>query len=67
MLLFLCILLVFVAGFGIAYHANMFPNAPADWKILPNVFFYPYFQMYGELFLDELRGENHSLLLSLLT
>jgi transient receptor potential cation channel subfamily M protein 2 len=58
MALFMCILFVFVAGFGIAYHANLFPNAPADWAILRNVFYYPYFQMYGELFLDVIQGET---------
>jgi hypothetical protein len=58
MLLFFGILLVFVMAFGIAYHANMFPNAPADWRIVTNIFFYPYFQMYGELFLEVIGGNK---------
>ncbi|CAL1535907.1 unnamed protein product [Lymnaea stagnalis] len=54
---FFFILLVFVLGFGVAYHINMFPNQPLSWSILYTVFLYPYFQIYGELFLDELGGK----------
>jgi hypothetical protein len=53
---FFLILLVFVLSFGVAYHANMFPRSPASWSILVNVLYFPYFQMYGELFLEDLKG-----------
>ncbi|CAL1535903.1 unnamed protein product [Lymnaea stagnalis] len=55
--LFFFILLVFVLGFGVAYHINMFPNQPLSWSILYTVFLFPYFQIFGELFLDELGGK----------
>ncbi|XP_070209328.1 transient receptor potential cation channel subfamily M member 3-like isoform X2 [Littorina saxatilis] len=58
MLPFLAIVLVFVIGFGVAFHANIFPNAPADWSILANVLYFPYFHIFGELFLDNLEGEE---------
>ena len=51
-----CIWMVFLFAFGLAYHVNMFPAAPADWSILANVIYYPYFQIYGELFLGYLKG-----------
>ncbi|KAH9512883.1 hypothetical protein Btru_036871 [Bulinus truncatus] len=56
---FFFILIIFVLAFGIAYHINMFPNQPKDWSILYTVFLYPYFQMYGELFLDDLKGKSN--------
>ena len=54
---FFFILLVFVVSFGVAYHVNMFPNAPLSWYILKNVLLMPYLQMYGELFLERIEGE----------
>ena len=56
LMFFFFILLVFVVSFGVAYHANMFPQTPASWSILVNVLYFPYFQMYGELFLEDMKG-----------
>ncbi|XP_070180370.1 transient receptor potential cation channel subfamily M member-like 2 [Littorina saxatilis] len=58
MFLFLAVLVVFVIGFGVAYHANMFPNSPPEWSVVVNILYYPYFQIFGELFLDTLKGEG---------
>ncbi|XP_005091977.2 transient receptor potential cation channel subfamily M member-like 2 [Aplysia californica] len=58
LMFFFLILLVFVLSFGVAYHANMFPNAPLDWSVFFNVLYYPYFQIYGELFIEDLRGDD---------
>ncbi|KAK7112164.1 hypothetical protein V1264_011657 [Littorina saxatilis] len=58
LMFFFFILLVFVVSFGVAYHANMFPQAPPSWSILVNVLYFPYFQMYGELFLENLKGDD---------
>ncbi|KAI8729644.1 transient receptor potential cation channel subfamily M member 2 [Biomphalaria glabrata] len=55
---FFFILIVFILAFGVAYHVNMFPNQTKDWSILYTVFLYPYFQIYGELFLDDLKGKD---------
>ncbi|GFS15664.1 transient receptor potential cation channel subfamily M member 3 [Elysia marginata] len=54
LMFFFLILAVFVLSFGVAYHVNMFPNSPVSWSILKNVIYYPYFQIYGELFLEDL-------------
>ncbi|KAH3872343.1 hypothetical protein DPMN_035558 [Dreissena polymorpha] len=53
---FLGIGLVFVLCFGIIYQANLYPNSPAAEKLLEKIFFVPYWQIFGELFLDELTG-----------
>ncbi|CAG2231055.1 unnamed protein product [Mytilus edulis] len=69
LLQFSWILIVFIVCAGVMYHSNMYPNHRdmwpqngADmehwriWKILS----LPYWQLYGELSLDQLRGETNS-------
>ncbi|ESO89164.1 hypothetical protein LOTGIDRAFT_229069 [Lottia gigantea] len=55
---FFLILLVFIMSFGIAYQANLYPNSPSSWVILKNILYLPYWQMYGELFLERVEGEE---------
>ena len=55
-LFFVCILLVFIAAYGIASQALRFPNAEPSWSLLKDVVYKPYWQMYGELFLQEIEG-----------
>lgn len=56
MMFFLLILLVSMLGFGVTYQANLYPNAPLQWSILKDVLYHPYWQMYGELFLENIEG-----------
>ncbi|XP_048256759.1 transient receptor potential cation channel subfamily M member 2-like isoform X1 [Haliotis rufescens] len=58
LLFFFFILLVFVLSFGVAYHTNLYPNHIPSYKILINVLYLPYWQMYGELFLERVQGED---------
>ena len=51
------ILAVFVLSFGVTYQANLFPNAPRSWGLLKNIVYLPYWQMYGELFLENIEGK----------
>jgi transient receptor potential cation channel subfamily M protein 2 len=51
------ILAVFVLSFGVTYQANLFPNAPSSWGLLKNIVYLPYWQMYGELFLENIEGK----------
>jgi transient receptor potential cation channel subfamily M protein 2 len=53
---FLLILIVFILAFGVASHSLRFPNAQLSWTILKDVVYMPYWQMYGELFLEDLSG-----------
>nr|WDP79899.1 transient receptor potential cation channel subfamily M member 1-2 [Apostichopus japonicus] len=52
MFLFLSILLVIMLGFGVSCQALMNPNQEFNLTALKNTLFMPYFQIYGELFLD---------------
>ncbi|XP_060552910.1 transient receptor potential cation channel subfamily M member 2-like isoform X4 [Ruditapes philippinarum] len=60
LMFFLGIFLFFLLSFGIMYQANLFPNSPASWYLLKSVLYIPYWQMYGELFLENLEGEHPS-------
>nr|6CO7_A Chain A, Predicted protein [Nematostella vectensis]6CO7_B Chain B, Predicted protein [Nematostella vectensis]6CO7_C Chain C, Predicted protein [Nematostella vectensis]6CO7_D Chain D, Predicted protein [Nematostella vectensis] len=60
---FIIILAVFTIAYGIALHAVMFPSPGIyarnnTWVTITSVVQYPYWQMYGELFLDEIQGEK---------
>uniref|UniRef100_A0A8W8JN38 Ion transport domain-containing protein n=1 Tax=Magallana gigas TaxID=29159 RepID=A0A8W8JN38_MAGGI len=57
---FLLILVVFILSFGVTYHANLYPNAPQQWSVLKDVLYYPYWQMYGELSLENIEGNEPS-------
>ncbi|XP_052709281.1 transient receptor potential cation channel subfamily M member-like 2 isoform X1 [Crassostrea angulata] len=57
---FLLILLVFILSFGVTYQANLYPNAPQEWSVLQDVLYHPYWQMYGELFLENKEGKDPS-------
>ncbi|KAH3872329.1 hypothetical protein DPMN_035544, partial [Dreissena polymorpha] len=54
LLFFVGIFIVFLLSFGIMYQANLFPNSPPSWYLLKSVVYIPYWQMYGELFLEDL-------------
>ena len=47
---------MFTAAFGIAQHAIMYPNEPVSAVLVYQVLRRPYWQMYGELFLEDLEG-----------
>ena len=57
---FLAILLVAILAYGVASQALRFPNDTVEWKLLKDVVYLPYWQMYGELFLDEVVGKYHT-------
>lgn len=51
--LFLVILLLAVVAFGVINQTILNPMAPFDLELLNRVLYRPYFQMYGELFLED--------------
>ena len=53
---YITIMIVFVLGYGIACQSIMFPIREAQWSILKDIFYYPYWQIYGEVFLEEMEG-----------
>eukprot|EP00051_Salpingoeca_urceolata_P015432 m.200053 g.200053 ORF g.200053 m.200053 type:complete len:1434 (+) comp18399_c0_seq5:698-4999(+) len=55
-------LLAFVMlGYGVAAQALMRPNRPVDSRTVTELFFQPYFQVYGELFLDSIQDSTDCL------
>ncbi|KAJ8310806.1 hypothetical protein KUTeg_012671 [Tegillarca granosa] len=58
LLSFFLLLIVFMFSFGIAYQANQYPNSPIDFNLLNNIMFHPYFQIYGELFIEKWKEMN---------
>eukprot|EP00049_Salpingoeca_infusionum_P005565 m.93692 g.93692 ORF g.93692 m.93692 type:complete len:1531 (-) comp13006_c0_seq1:106-4698(-) len=55
---FVLLLGLFLIAYGVAAQSIMFPLRAADYQTLENVFFRPYFLIYGELFLEEYQEES---------
>lgn len=55
---FVAILFVFLVAYGIASQAILYPSTPFTFDLFKEVLKKPYFQMYGELFLPEIEGEE---------
>eukprot|EP00057_Strongylocentrotus_purpuratus_P005699 XP_003731577.2 PREDICTED: transient receptor potential cation channel subfamily M member 5 [Strongylocentrotus purpuratus] len=58
LVVFMCILMVFLLAYGIACQAVLFPHVTDTRQMLKGIFYRSYFQIYGELFLEELEGRN---------
>ncbi|XP_070540267.1 transient receptor potential cation channel subfamily M member-like 2 [Ptychodera flava] len=55
MALFLVLLLVFMIAYGVSAQALLYPGRRRlYWGIIRDIVYMPYFQIYGELFLEEL-------------
>lgn len=52
MLYFLLIMVVFLLAYGVAQQAILYPQEGPSWSVVSGVFFRPYFQVYGELFVE---------------
>ncbi|XP_052078265.1 transient receptor potential cation channel subfamily M member-like 2 [Mytilus californianus] len=55
---FIVIFAVLLFGFGVVYQATMYPNSPLNFQLIPNIIYMPYWQLYGELFLDRFEGKE---------
>ena len=55
---FTIILMVFIIAYGLASQAILYPNTPFSLTLMKEIVRKPYWQMYGELFLEEIEGEN---------
>eukprot|EP00051_Salpingoeca_urceolata_P029602 m.7037 g.7037 ORF g.7037 m.7037 type:complete len:1470 (+) comp2797_c0_seq1:203-4612(+) len=55
---FLGLLAVFLISFGIATQALLFPDRPFDFNSFVGIFYRPYFQMYGELMLEDVAEDS---------
>ncbi|KAL8572120.1 hypothetical protein ACOMHN_052917 [Nucella lapillus] len=53
---FVAILMVFICAYAIASEAILYPKAELSWKLLYNLPRRAYWQVYGELFLEDIEG-----------
>ncbi|CAC5399909.1 TRPM1 [Mytilus coruscus] len=53
---FVLIFAVFLFGFGVIYQATMYPNESPGLPLFQNLIYMPYWQLYGELFLEQFDG-----------
>lgn len=54
MIYFVVLLLVVLFSFGVSRQSILYPNREADWRLIRDVYFQPYFMLYGEVFADEI-------------
>ncbi|KAK7115842.1 hypothetical protein V1264_001645 [Littorina saxatilis] len=55
---FVVILLVFVASYAVASESILYPNAQLSWQFLFHLPRKAYWQIYGELFLEDIEGDS---------
>lgn len=54
MIYFVVLLLVVLLSFAVSRQAILFPNSEASWSLIRDVYFQPYFMLYGEVFADDI-------------
>eukprot|EP00730_Choanoeca_flexa_P005209 TRINITY_DN11904_c0_g1_i7.p1 TRINITY_DN11904_c0_g1~~TRINITY_DN11904_c0_g1_i7.p1 ORF type:complete len:1110 (+),score=209.84 TRINITY_DN11904_c0_g1_i7:56-3331(+) len=55
---FVLLIGVFLLAYGVAAQAIIWPNRSMDSQTFENVLFRPYFQIYGEMFLEDINEES---------
>ncbi|XP_072015017.1 transient receptor potential cation channel subfamily M member 5-like [Amphiura filiformis] len=53
---FMGILLIVLIGYGVAVHAVLYPHTTDHWTVFKEILYRPYFQIYGELFLEDIHA-----------
>ena len=56
--MFLLVLMVFLLAYGVASQALMYTERAPSWQILRDVIEFPYWQLYGELFFEEIQTQG---------
>ncbi|KAH3857080.1 hypothetical protein DPMN_099679 [Dreissena polymorpha] len=59
LIVFVRVFLIFLLSFGIMYTANLYPNSRPSLQLLKRIFYVPYWQIYGENFLEILEGDEN--------
>ncbi|KAM4746748.1 transient receptor potential cation channel subfamily M member 1 isoform 3-T3 [Rhinophrynus dorsalis] len=54
MLYFVVIMLVVLMSFGVARQAILHPEEEPSWRLARNIFYMPYWMIYGEVFADQI-------------
>ncbi len=58
MLFFLCIMFIILLGYGITAHVILYPHVKQPATVFESILYRPYFQIYGELFLEDITGRK---------
>lgn len=56
--MFVMVLFVFLLAYGVASQGLLYDIRTPSWTILKDVVYFPYWQLYGEIFLEEIDGDN---------
>ncbi|CAL1527369.1 unnamed protein product [Lymnaea stagnalis] len=56
--LFVMVLMVFLLAYGVASQGLLYKNRNKDWIILKDILYFPYWQLFGEIFFDELETDS---------
>ncbi|VVD00937.1 unnamed protein product [Leptidea sinapis] len=54
MIYFVVLLLVVLMSFGVARQAILYPDKEASWYLIREIFYQPYFMLYGEVFAPDI-------------
>ncbi|XP_005094347.1 transient receptor potential cation channel subfamily M member 3 [Aplysia californica] len=57
--MFLIVLMVFLLAYGVASQGLLYKQRQRDWVILKDVLYFPYWQLYGEIFLEEFETDEN--------
>ncbi|VDI11958.1 Hypothetical predicted protein [Mytilus galloprovincialis] len=56
--MFILVLTIFLVAYGVASQGLMHLQRHSNWNILKDVVYFPYWQLYGELSLDEIKDDD---------
>ena len=57
--MFIMVLIVFLLAYGISSQGLLYHSRSPGWDILKDVIYFPYWQLYGEIFLEELDSKKY--------
>ncbi|XP_041370086.1 transient receptor potential cation channel subfamily M member 1-like isoform X2 [Gigantopelta aegis] len=55
---FIMVLAIFLLAYGVSSQGLLYPQRTPSWIIVKDILYYPYWQLYGELFLEEIESDS---------
>ncbi|XP_052227848.1 transient receptor potential cation channel subfamily M member-like 2 isoform X2 [Dreissena polymorpha] len=56
--MFVMVMVVFLLAYGIASQGLLYKTRSPTWRILKDIIYFPYWQLFGEIFLEEIDTED---------
>ncbi|GFS07559.1 transient receptor potential cation channel subfamily M member 3-like [Elysia marginata] len=56
--MFIMVLMVFLLAYGVASQGLLYRQRERNWLILKDILYFPYWQLYGEIFLEEIETDD---------